>query len=558
MASLLTAVFKATVGLLVQKGLDAAADKLKQGDITDQKLRDVIVREIHDVKSKLDGLARKDLLSAIDFFEEGITLLYDLPQLECSPGYDAEDNVVSLPQAMSNLKLTQSMDEASTSILSRAKKRFEDCRRKATEAFNDEALKPSDRIVAMGYRVMATVLETVDNPTAALSACRLCIERLHSLPAVQNCFSVELKKGLRGWFSKDERREIITAICRVNRVIYDVTCIVYGFGNKELQDITQTWPCINIDNGNMNVNPMIDERVANSLRKRGMNHFSARWSFGQEGEEKQRLKQPGGMATNTQGGFIVTDYKDCNVKAFDSTGKFLYSFYPGTNEKAKDYKGGLIHDVATDKKDNIYVLLTLKMPGADEEESFVYLKTSDQFLPLRGGFRSWSFGCSSLAISDNDKVLVRGEMIGGHYVVDVYEKDGQFVSRFGEGILKGASSIAAANDGCIIVADHEGDSYHVYTFSEEGEQLSKFTVQRSYHCPQTTFHQASEHFVVAGIERGAERRLQIVIYSKNGEIVRSIEHNETDVVYLRGIAVSADGRIGVVYKQASEFKILVV
>ena len=324
------------------------------------------------------------------------------------------------------------------------------------------------------------MLETVDNPSAALSACRRCIERLHSLPAVQNCFSVELNKGLRGWFSKDDRREIITAICRVNRVIYDVNCIVYGFGNKELQDITQTWPCVDIDNGNVNVNPLMDERVANTLRKRGMTYFSAHWSFGQEGEEKQRLKQPGGIATNTQGDFIVTDYEDRNVKAFDSIGRFLYSFYPETKMNGKNV---FIHDVATDKKDNMYVLLTLKIPGADEEESFVYSKTSDQFLPLRGGFRSWSFGCSSLAISDKDKVLVRGGMIGGHYVVDLYEKDGQFVSRFGEGILKGASSIAAANDGCIIVADHEGDLHHVYTFSEEGKRLSKFNVQRSYPLP---------------------------------------------------------------------------
>ena len=83
-------------------------------------------------------------------------------------------------------------------------------------------------------------------------------------------------------------------------------------------------------------------------------------------------------------------------------------------------------------------------------------------------------------------------------------------------------------------------------------------MQRSYHCPQTTFHQASEHFVVAGIERGAERRLQIVIYTKNGEIVRSIGHNETDLVYLRGIVVTADGRIAVVHKQGTEFKILMV
>ena len=45
MGSRLTSVFKATVGLLVKKGRDAAAEKLKQGDITDQKLRDVIVQE---------------------------------------------------------------------------------------------------------------------------------------------------------------------------------------------------------------------------------------------------------------------------------------------------------------------------------------------------------------------------------------------------------------------------------------------------------------------------------------------------------------------------------
>ena len=46
MASRLTAVFKATVDLLVKKkGRDATAEKLKQGDITHQKLRDVIVRE---------------------------------------------------------------------------------------------------------------------------------------------------------------------------------------------------------------------------------------------------------------------------------------------------------------------------------------------------------------------------------------------------------------------------------------------------------------------------------------------------------------------------------
>ena len=45
MGSCLTSVFKATVGLLVKKERYATSEKLKQGDITDEKLRDVIVRE---------------------------------------------------------------------------------------------------------------------------------------------------------------------------------------------------------------------------------------------------------------------------------------------------------------------------------------------------------------------------------------------------------------------------------------------------------------------------------------------------------------------------------
>ena len=57
-----TTVFKLTVGLLVSKGRDMAVEKLKDGDVTDQIFRDLIVHKIDDVKSKLDGSSRKDLL----------------------------------------------------------------------------------------------------------------------------------------------------------------------------------------------------------------------------------------------------------------------------------------------------------------------------------------------------------------------------------------------------------------------------------------------------------------------------------------------------------------
>ena len=58
-------MLEATVGFLVTKGRDAAAAKLKEGDVTDERFRNMIVRELNDIKSKLDGLSRKDLLSSI-------------------------------------------------------------------------------------------------------------------------------------------------------------------------------------------------------------------------------------------------------------------------------------------------------------------------------------------------------------------------------------------------------------------------------------------------------------------------------------------------------------
>ena len=59
----LTAVFKASVGFLVDKGKDKAVERPSEGDITEQKFRSAIVREIDDIKSKLDGFSKKDLLA---------------------------------------------------------------------------------------------------------------------------------------------------------------------------------------------------------------------------------------------------------------------------------------------------------------------------------------------------------------------------------------------------------------------------------------------------------------------------------------------------------------
>jgi hypothetical protein len=75
MPSIVKGVLRFTFELLGNKARDATAKKLKDGDITDAKLREIVVRELDDVKTKIDAIARKDLLSSYSFLQGGVTLL---------------------------------------------------------------------------------------------------------------------------------------------------------------------------------------------------------------------------------------------------------------------------------------------------------------------------------------------------------------------------------------------------------------------------------------------------------------------------------------------------
>lgn len=146
----------------------------------------------------------KDLLTSISFLKEGIQLLYEVFDKEkCrselgpeTAGGTTSTDVFSLAKGLRKLELTK-LAESAERQPDNAKDRFKDARRKATEAYDNEALGLSDRVLAMQYRVMAAILETVNNLEDALAACRVCNEELHSLSAVEECFTVELKRARR-------------------------------------------------------------------------------------------------------------------------------------------------------------------------------------------------------------------------------------------------------------------------------------------------------------------------------------------------------------------------
>ena len=545
MSSLITAVFKATIGLLVNKGRDKLAEKLNEGDVTDQKFRGLIVREIDEIKSKLDGLARKDLLASISLFKEGIELLYEVFE---SARSSSEHRAITaaatvgaeqfdIAKEIRKLELS-SLDESATRKLGRAKKRFEEARLEAIRAFSNEALELSDRLLAVQYRLMATILETVDNPTDALAACRVCLDELHQVPAVKEYFKVELEEGLRlrARFNKDERRQIIFSVCHANRVIYDV---------MNMLGSVKRWTLPYVETGKEKVDLLRNERVVKALKKQGNEHCCLLWSFGQEGEEKHKLKWPTGIATNHRGQFLIADNGDKTVKVFDSNGKFNFRFNPQTDDADTELD---ILDVATaGEDDRIYLLVRLKKPEAEEWEweVQVFNKTGDlqHKFPVRRGGWVWDRLTVTSGKQRGKILLLTGDVLT---VVDVYqEPSGEFVCSFGGEVFKDATDITATCDGRVMIVDWGDDS--LYIFDVEGHQLGKFNIKYEgdfYY--RISCHPASDHVVLAGHERETDR-LTLAIYTVNGEFVRRIQLDE-EVDYVNGMTVTMEGHIAVAFK----------
>ena len=590
-----TVIFKFAVGLLVNKDTDAEQANLQEYDVADHEFRNFIETKLNQAESEM--AEREDLRESIGHFSKGVLLFFTLLDKERYVVESDEDSSlpisekpVDMPcgeskaqlsspsptERLKNLKLVES-DGSKLAFLD-AKAEFKEAYLIATEAFNNEDLRLSDRIQAMAIRVAATTLEKMEYPEDALAPCMLFLEELHSMPGVQNSFARGLvlhkiaaklrRKTLMDsssrWRAAQRRAtkdpstgkdplslldpskkvEYLVAfsrVCHVNRVLYD---IVQTLGRANL---LMTWPCVTTKKSRAlrvveRVDPLRDSRVANVLRDLRMEHCCVRpWSFGLEGEESNRLKDPRGIVASTDGKFIIADRGDRNVKVFDRCGKFEYSFSPLPVDEHTDIE---VRDLAIDRNDCLYVLVRVRDSAGAEESRVCMFKKSDgrhHFL-LRKAFS----GCN-LTVNANKNVLVTDS----RQTIEVYKPDGQFIRSIGAGILKpNVFVIAAANDGRVMVLNkHDPD---IQVFGEQGDLINTFNVEGSYHshdhCPRLSFHPASKHLIVAGFEK-KKFRLDMLIYTKNGEFVRRIQYGEEQIGSIQDITVTPEGRFAAIVLQ---------
>ncbi|CAH3164572.1 unnamed protein product, partial [Pocillopora meandrina] len=392
----------------------------------------------------------------------------------------------------------------------------------------------------MQYRVMATVLETIDHPADVVAPCKVCIEELNSLPVVQQSLQEQLKTGIKSLFNKEEQRKVISGVCLVNRVAYDVT-----------QTVSQKEPLpqwLMIDTGKEKFDLLRDRRVTKILCKEGMENCSVSWILGHDGKEEHGLNNPSGIATNSSGHCILKDsYNDLTIKVFNNNGNFVRRFRipPLIDDSGKVL---LIKTwsfpLATDTNDNIYVLVS-EESRMDSNWIFRFNKTADQHHTLQIRRMGFDFKLCKLSVSDSGKMLVLKSYCKENFgIVNVYETNGEFVCSFGEQILRSPYDITTVSDGRVMVVQGCAPS-RVHIFSEQGDYINKFNLPMSTTYPKIAFHKESQQVIVAALKEYISDLLTKLICTKDGEFVQSTVIPMGESVILDGIAVTTEGRIAV-------------
>ena len=518
MSSIITAILSSTVGLLCDKARDSAADKLKDGDLTDETMRKMVVKDLTDIKTKLDSLSLKDLKASYSFLKEGVELLnltldQSAKDQKASEGSADETKGVinctasgvlnaalSLPQEIQRLKI--SSDKGFVS----AQDCFKASRERATDAFNNESLSIKDRIMACKLRVAARILELgLEHPKAAITACQQSLKELHRLPAIQEMFSVFIKGGLKSMFNKSERLENMMSVLFINHALYDFAT-KYSSESRNLL----TWPGIELK-----------ARPFHPI----LNAQEVMMKTSSSGESFQQLKKVDigssvgfaySFAVNSRGDIILLCYDKITV--IYSTGENKDVMFPDTTEKKVLEHEGL--SVAVDRDDNVYAvrLREVRDENGDTKYDFV-LYAFDENYNIKNvcvlDFLDSVYTHLNIAVDKNQNLIM---LTRGDNQVYVCANTGKLKFQFQrDGRLLWSLSISNNND--IMIVSH--DCRAIHTYSTEGDLKSTIKLPVGHEALCVAFHYSICKIIVLTHVWNKESYF-LLSYSETGKLENSV------------------------------------
>jgi len=525
------------------------AERLTQGDAFNRFIGEKLQSNVEKMKNDLQAIKEKDLYAGIDRYEQGVSLVK----------FHKSTDEVDSDAGVSPARLIKA------NVTDSAKRLFNEARQLTNNAVNAN-LKTADRIVAMKFLVNSTLLGA-DDTTEALTLCKGFLEKVHSWEDVKSDFETEVTKSFRRKdLRRRERRKIISSVCELNRIVFDV---VQMAGGEEHRQKFFVWPCIEIKTGQVKekIDPLRDSRLREALREESKDNehedSSVVWSFGnREAYEDHNLHHPHSIATNSQGQFIVVE--TATTKVFDRRGNYRYALKI-PNQDVGGARYGIV-DVDTDKDAKVYLLVEVT---ADEKPKQQHCYKVAVFDKQGSHIKTFSLNSEStgrkLAVNSyptEAEVLVLEGPRGYHARVELYKTEGSFLGTFGGRILEDAQDIDAANDGRIFVLDKSHHSGHKFVreFSaDERSPLRRFDVDAD--SVALTFDSVSEHVVIISasfVKNVYCEKVSIYSLSRN-DYQRPVHFMELDekceVVSIpnQNVVVTATGRIAIVLERVNTF-----
>ena len=537
-----------TTALVCNKARDAFADNVRNRDATCAKLREMIQSDLGKIKSKLDGLCRKDLLASFNSLEVGVASLHncldntDLDQKHSlkpkMQNYRAKtketQNAVEAGGILKNVSdLSDAMEKPieSNTEYKAAKEKFTSAQQEANSAFSNEALNIKDRIFAGKLRIASEILGKLDNPEIAIPMCQTILKQLHELKDISDTFSVYLNGGVKSLVCKSDRVRNVLSVMMINYVLFR---FISKFNTKPRLDlIVVAWPTIKVRDRSFN--PILHwEEVATKESKGNM------LAHHPNGLLLAEAIYPGFAAVNGKGE-IVVGYRD-NIKIISTASTSKEHKLPDTGE-GKDI-GQRIAALAVDNDNNIYVVRwfgTITGKGFEKcmlnvldekcclkferkldffeasarlDRAKIAINQSNDIIILKFGdpnvyvcdntgelkhtFPRDSLGRNSLSISGKNEIMLsRGDLQALH--IKSEEGDEKLTIEVPEGHkIHGVAFHHVFHKIIILTHVQKEDSCYLHFFSEAGKfETSKFFCRRINHeLPQITSHPSGPTAVV--------------------------------------------------------------
>jgi hypothetical protein len=540
MSEVFTGLLKLTFGLVSNKLRTYGAEKLQDGGLADQKFRGLIVRELDDIKSKLDAISRKDLRTSISCLQEGINRLImsfgefsgsgnpstsEIPSagacsIEAKPAQQSVtvEDAVALANAIGKLKIV------SIERYELAKESFKEAGKEARRAFHNAALSTEERILASKVRIASGILQHLDDLELAASDCLHCLRELNDMPDIQEIFSVHVKGGIKSVFKKDSRAEIVESVTMINWILAD---FISKFTKQRMAVFD--WPMIKC--GKRVVHPIHckEESVPNLKEIK----ITPPWDIVVSETSLDYTKR----VLNKRGDLICVDGRR-PLKLDKTTGKLQpYCISPlDDNTEHSQPNSIVVIDVAIDEDDTVYVL------SRDEETGYTLsIYSADggnthhctlEFLKDEGYITK-----KCINVNKDKNIVICLNILGVRIIVYLCNNKGELINSSDRDLKDFLHSVSVScNNEITFMTEADNtflkDSNALYIYTENGQlqRTAKFRPSEGnnsyYH---TLFHNQVTKKIVGQIydrddhktlieclsDQTAERECSYLLYSTN-------------------------------------------